>query len=267
MARGLRAVRDERAEVAEPVLARLAGREHEPHRVVEHRVVHEHLVGRRLQRGRAGRGGIDALGRRRVDAHAPDDLGFLAAGRVADEDLHQEAVALRLGQRVHALALDRVLRREHEERLGHRVGDAADRHVALGHHLEQRRLHLRRRAVDLVGEHDVGEDRAELDVERFLRRAVDARADEVGGHEVGRELQAGERAAEDARDRLGGERLGQAGRAFEQAVAAGEPADEEPLDHAVLADEDPLGLEQRGFEQLGRFVGGRARVGLRDVDH
>jgi hypothetical protein len=32
--------------------------------------------------------------------------------------LQQEAVALRLGQRVHALALDRVLRRHHEERLG-----------------------------------------------------------------------------------------------------------------------------------------------------
>ena len=91
--------------------------------------------------------------------------------------------------------------------------------------------------------------------------------DEVGGHEVGRELQAGERAADDLRHRLRGEGLGQPRRAFEQAVAAGEPADEEPLDHAVLADQHPLGLEQRGFEQLGRFVGGRARVGLRDVDH
>ena len=77
--------------------------------------------------------------------------------------------------------------------VGHRVGDAADRHVALGHHLEQRRLHLGRGPVDLVGQHDVGEDRPELDVERLLRRPVDAGADEVGGHEVGRELDAGER--------------------------------------------------------------------------
>jgi len=35
----------------------------------------------------------------------------------------------------------------------------ADRHLALGHHLEQRRLHLGRGPVDLVGQHDVGEDR------------------------------------------------------------------------------------------------------------
>ena len=172
------------------------------------------------------------------------------AGRVVDEHLHEEAVALRLGQRVHALALDRVLRREHEERRGNRVRDATDRHLALGHDLEQRGLHLRRGAVDLVGEHDVGEDRAELDVERFLRRPVDARAHEVGGHEVGRELQAGEAAAEDARDRLGGERLRETGRAFEQAVAAGEPAHEEPLDHEVLADEDALRFEQRFLEHL-----------------
>ena len=114
------------------------------------------------------------------------------------------------------------------------------------------------RTVDLVGEHDVGEHRAELDVERLLRRPVDARADEVGRHEVGRELQAGEAAAEDARHRLGGQRLGQTGRAFEQAVAAGEPADEEPLDHQVLADEDALGLEQRFLEHL---------LGVRDGFH
>ncbi len=79
---------------------------------------------------------------------------------------------------------------------GHLVGDAADRHLALGHDLEQRRLHLRGRAVDLVGEHEVREHRPELDVEPLGRRAVDAGADDVGRDEVGRELDAGERAAE-----------------------------------------------------------------------
>jgi hypothetical protein len=46
---------------------------------------------------------------------------------------------------------------------GHAVGGAGDGHLALLHRLEQRRLHLGRRAVDLVGEHDVGEDRAGLE--------------------------------------------------------------------------------------------------------
>ena len=108
----------------------------------------------------------------------------------------QEAVALRLGQRVDALGLDRVLGGQHEERVGQRVGDPADGDLPLGHDLEQRRLHLGRRAVDLVGEHEVGEHRAELDVEGVLAGLVDAGADDVGGHQVGGELQAGERAAD-----------------------------------------------------------------------
>jgi hypothetical protein len=45
------------------------------------------------------------------------------------------------------------------------VRDAADGHLLLGHDLEQRGLHLGRRTVDLVGQHEVREDRPELDVE------------------------------------------------------------------------------------------------------
>ena len=59
------------------------------------------------------------LGRRH--AHAARDLGLLDVRRLLDDDLHQEAVALRLGQRVDALGLDRVLRREHEERVRQRL--------------------------------------------------------------------------------------------------------------------------------------------------
>ena len=56
------------------------------------------------------------------------------------------------------------------------------------------------------------------------------------------------------------ERLGQAGHTFEEAVAAGEQAHEEPLDHAVLADDDALDLEQRAFEPC-RSLGDGGRIG------
>ena len=46
--------------------------------------------------------------------------------RVADVEAEQEAVELRLGQRIGALVLDRVLGPDHEERVGQRVGDAVD---------------------------------------------------------------------------------------------------------------------------------------------
>ena len=128
----------------------------------------------------------------------------------------------------------------------------ADRDLALLHHLEQRGLHLRGRAVDLVREQEVAEHRAELGVEAAGVRPVDARADEVRGHEVGRELQALERAAEHVGDGLDGQRLGQARDALEQHVAAGQQRDEHALEHRLLADDHPLDLEQRRLERVVR---------------
>ena len=93
--------------------------------------------------------------------------------RVADLDHEHEAVDLRLGERVGPLLLDGVLRRHDDERLGERVGLVADGDLPLLHRLEQRALHLGRRAVDLVGEHEVGEDGAELGGE--LARAAGCR--------------------------------------------------------------------------------------------
>ena len=73
---------------------------------------------------------------------------------------------------------------------GSGAGLAVDGDLALLHRLEQRRLRLRRGPVDLVGEHDVGEQRARLEAELLGRALVDADADEVGGQQVGRELDA-----------------------------------------------------------------------------
>ena len=68
--------------------------------------------------------------------------------------------------------------------------------VLLLHRFEQCRLGLGRGAVDLVGQHQVGEDRA-LAGTRSAAPPVavfahDLRADDVGGHQVGRELDAAE---------------------------------------------------------------------------
>ena len=109
---------------------------------------------------------------------------LLGRARVADEDLEHEPVDLGLGQGVRALGLDRVLGGQDEERVGHLEGLAADRHLALLHHLEQGALDLGRRAVDLVGEQQVREDRAERGAELAGLLVVDPRPDEVGRDEV-----------------------------------------------------------------------------------
>ena len=81
-----------------------------------------------------------------------------AADRIVDHDVEHEPIELRLRQRIGAFLLDRILRGQHEQRTFERMAYAADRHLILLHRLEQRRLRLRRRAVDLVGQDDVGED-------------------------------------------------------------------------------------------------------------
>ena len=63
--------------------------------------------------------------------------------------------------------LDRVLRGEHEERLRQQVGGVGDRDPALLHRLQQRALCLRGGAIDLVGEHQVREQRARFEAQRL----------------------------------------------------------------------------------------------------
>ena len=211
-----------------------------------------------LERGEAlgGEDGADLRGRAQ---RALDDRGLLGRRRVADDDLHHEPVDLGLGQRVGALGLDRVLGGHHEERRRDRPALGADRDLALLHHLEQRGLDLGRGAVDLVGEQEVAEHRAELGVEGAGVGAVDPGADEVAGHEVGRELDPAERRVERVGEGPDRQRLGQAGHALEQQVAAGQQRDEDPLQHLVLADDDAPDLEQDGLGGGAGIGGHRAR--------
>ena len=97
---------------------------------------------------------------------------------------------LRLGQDVRALHVDRVLGRDDHERPRHVVHLAVGRQGAFLHDLEQRRLRLGRGAVDLVAQHDVREYGPALELELVRRLVVDRHARDIGGQQVGRELDA-----------------------------------------------------------------------------
>ena len=136
---------------------------------------------------------------------------------------------------------------------GSAIGVAADRDLPLAHRFEHRRLHLRRCAVDLVGEDQVVEDRPALEFEGRRLRAIDLGAGEIGRQQIRRELHAVE-IAFDARGELldrGG--LGEAGRAFDEQVPVGEQRDQQAVDQRFLADD---ALAELGAERCkGR--GGR----------
>ena len=126
-------------------------------------------------------------------------------------------------------------------------GDAVDGHLPLFHRLEQGRLGARAGAVDLVGQHDLGDKRpgAELEVAAFL--VEDADAHDVGGQQVGRELDALEGAAERARQRLGQHGLADARHVLQQDVALAEQGDQQEVDDLLLADDDAadIGAQSR----------------------
>ena len=170
---------------------------------------------------------------------AVHDRDQVLLGRERHVELEEEPVELRLGQRIGALHLDRVLRGQHEERLRQRVLLLGDGDAVLLHRLEQRRLRLGRGAVDLVGQHEVAEDRSLLEAEAPLAALLhdDVRAEDVGRHQVGRELDAREVQVERLGQRAHQQRLAQAGHAFEQRVPAGDQADQRLPHELVLPDD------------------------------
>ncbi len=148
-------------------------------------------------------------------------LGVLA--RIVDVDLHQEAVELRFRKRIGAFLLERVLRRQHMERLRQIVPRARDRDVLLLHRLEQCGLRARRGAVDLVGHQELREHRTGDEAEIALAAGAFLQhfaAENVGRHQVGRELNAARIEAERDPHRFDQLGLGEAGHADQEAVAA-----------------------------------------------
>src|SRR6202022_651272 len=171
---------------------------------------------------------------------APEHLELLLGRRVIHERLEQEAVLLRFGQRIGPLVLDRVLRGEHHEGVGQRILLTLEADTVLLHRFQQRGLHFCRSAIDLVGQQDVGEDRALADAERARLQVVDRRSDDVRRHQVGRELDPTVVQREQASDRLGQQRLAYAGDTLEQDVALRDQGNGAEAHRLVLAD-DRLG--------------------------
>jgi hypothetical protein len=177
-----------------------------------------------------------------------DDVDLVVAARVAECRLEKEAVELRLGQWKGALYLDRVLGGEDEEGLRHEARHAVAGHLPLGHRLEERRLSLRHRPVDLVDEDDVREDRpgAELEVAGLL--VVDREPGDVGRLEIRRALDPGRGRALDRHcDRASEDGLGGAGNVFEKYVPLGRERGENQLDLAPFAVHDALDVVQEAL--------------------
>ena len=192
---------------------------------------------------------LEVVGVHRALALGLEDHELGLAVRVAHRDPHQEPVELRLGQGIGALELDGVLGRDHHERPRQAVGVGVDGDLALLHRLEQRRLGLRRGAVDLVGEHDVGEHPAGPELELVGGAVPDRHAGDVGRQEVGGELDALAGAADRAGDRLGQRGLADARDVLDEEVPLGQHAHEGEVDGVALALDHSFDIGEQRLEQ------------------
>jgi hypothetical protein len=94
----------------------------------------------------------------------------------------------------------------------------------------------------------------------------DLGAGDVGRHQIGRELNPLEAEIQDAGERLDEQRLGKAGHARDQAVAAGEERDEDLIHHLVLSDDHLPQLVQYPLAALCDLLGrSRRQLGRRLV--
>ena len=127
------------------------------------------------------------------------------------------------------------------------------------HALEQARLGLRRRAIDLVHQHHIREHRAGTKLETLLALVVDVDPDDVGGQQVRGALDARELAIDRARKRAGERRLTNAGVVLDQRVALGHQSDQEmtedlraDVDGALDVECDAADDGRRGLTLLWR---------------
>ena len=115
---------------------------------------------------------------------------------------------------------------------------AVDRYLVFLHHFQQRRLRFRRSAVDFVGQNDLAHHRAGLEFQLVGFEVDDGKTGHVGGRNVGRELNALERAIERFGQRAGQRGFAHARHILDEHVTLAQKRDERQFDHFVLSNDD-----------------------------
>src|SRR5215813_2017807 len=193
---------------------------------------------------------------------ADDTLDLLVRG-VREADLEEEAIELRLRQRICAFHLDGVERGQHEERRWQAIGGASHRYLQFGHRFQQRGLRLWRGAVDLIPQQNMSEDRS-FDKDELTAALLSvhdhARAGDVRGHQVHSELDAVEAEVEHLGKRADDQGFASARHTLNQHVSASKEGNEDVFDHLIMADHRFRNFAadaMKGFLKLGNRAGSR----------
>ena len=124
------------------------------------------------------------------------------------------------------------------------------------HRLQQRRLRLRRGAIDLISQQHLREDRAALELEIPAATSVlhhHVGPDDVGRHQVRRELDPRKSQVERLRQRLDQQRLPQTWDALEQHVPPGQQRDQHVIDQLLVTNDHAAHFPADPIERLGEL--------------
>ena len=141
------------------------------------------------------------------------------------------------------------------------MGDAGIADGVFLHGFQQGRLRLGRGAIQLIGEEQVGENRTRLEAEVAVACAVvffeNLGAEDVRGHQVGRELDAAKLERKRLAQGTHQQGLAEPRHPLDQAMAPRQQSDQQLFDHGILADD---GLTNRAAQatellQSGGYVG------------
>ena len=130
------------------------------------------------------------------------------------------------------------------------AGLALDGHLPLLHRFQQRALGLGRGAVDLVGQDQLGEDRAGMKHEGFALAFVDGRAKDVGRQQVAGELNALVLQAQTAGQGVGQGGFAHARQVLDQQVAARQQATHGQADGVFLAENGGANLADHQIQSI-----------------
>ena len=145
---------------------------------------------------------------------------------------------MRFRQGVGAVVLNRILGGDDQEWLRERIRVGVHRDLPFIHGFEQRRLCLRRGAIDFVRKQDVGEDGAAFEFEFLLDGRINRNAQHIGGQHVASELNALEAAIDGAGQRLAERGLADSRGTFDQQVALRENGNQSQPQNVILAAND-----------------------------
>src|SRR6266576_4483182 len=122
------------------------------------------------------------------------DLFFRGSVWIADSQADQKPVELAFRQRISSLELVGILSGQNQERRSQRSCLTIHRHLVVVHRFQKGALSARSRSIDLIGDHDLSKERTRLKNKLPCTLIEDARADQVAGQQIGRELNAAESA-------------------------------------------------------------------------